>query len=188
MPWCSLLGQTGSGTPWTSRNIYCQYEFSYSMKLFFFICPQLVFSKCQRLFSASGSSWFMNKSTSACPRALWVCRLPLCLLSHLCFSMNVSTFGWNCAVYSFKWGLWWLTLFLFSIQGDVLYYDGKPPSALQSVRNHIPSQLRDSYPPALVSGPGPLLSEQFHIAAQVPGTCSPASIRPRTPSPCPLNF
>lgn len=61
---------------------------------------------------------------------------------------------------------------LFSMQRDVLYYHGKPPSALQSVGNHIPPQLRDPHPPALVSGPGPLFSEQFYITAQVSGTFS----------------
>ncbi|KAK2118478.1 SUMO-interacting motif-containing protein 1 [Saguinus oedipus] len=50
---------------------------------------------------------------------------------------------------------------------DVLYYHGKPPSALQSVRNHIPPQLRDTHTPAPVSGPGPLLSEQFYVTAQM---------------------
>lgn len=67
-------------------------------------------------------------------------------------------------------------LFLFSIQRNVLYYHGKPPSALQSVGNHIPPQLRDTHSPALVSGTGTLLSEQFHIAAQVSGTFFPAPV------------
>lgn len=64
---------------------------------------------------------------------------------------------------------------LFSTQGDVLHYYGKPPSALQSVRDHLPPQLWDAHPSPLVSGPGPLLSEQFHVTAQVSGTCLSAS-------------
>lgn len=74
-------------------------------------------------------------------------------------------------------------LLTFSMQRDVLYHHGKPPSALQSVGDHIPAQLRDAHPPAPVSGPGPLLPEPFHVTAQVSGTCLPASDQARTPSP-----
>lgn len=67
-------------------------------------------------------------------------------------------------------------LSLLSTQRDVLYHHGKPPSALQSAGDHIPPQLRNTHPPALVSGPGPLFSKQFHVTAQVSGTFFPLSV------------
>jgi hypothetical protein len=64
---------------------------------------------------------------------------------------------------------------LLSTQGDVLYYHGKPPSAMQSPGDHIPAQLWDTHPSPLVSGPDPLFSEQLHVPAQVSSMFLPAS-------------